>query len=171
MFANFRNFFSCNRSSCSFSQRFEWMFCFLNVLWCFCCNVWSSCSDSSRKFSSSLSILLSYSQNQIWQSTERKWSLSNLDANNWFFSTRAEDRRFLIEHEFWRSSFSNNQRSLKRVSWALFSEFSLDFDEVVARDWKDEYSAHLRIKWTLLSRQTWIRFETFLISKDEEKEF
>jgi hypothetical protein len=118
-----------------------------------------------------MSVFYFDSQNQIWKSTERRWFLSDLDACSWLFSAHAEDRRSLIEHEFLWSSSSDNQRSSRRVSWALFSEFSLDFDEVVAHDRVNEYSAHLRIEWTLLSRQAWIRFETFLVSKDEEKEF
>jgi hypothetical protein len=146
--------FSCDRSSCSSSRRFEWMFYFLNILWRFYCSVWSSYSDSSRRFSSSLSILLSDSQNQIWESTKKKWSLSNLDACDWFFSARAENRWFLIEHEFRWSSFSNNQKSSKRVSWTLSSDFFLNFDEVVAHIRVNEYNAHLRIKWTLRLRQT-----------------
>jgi nitrogen fixation-related uncharacterized protein len=141
----FVTFSSCDRSSCSSSRRSEWMFCSSDVLWRSCCNVWSSHSDSSRRFSSSLSILLSDSQSQIWRSTEKKWFLSDLDACDWFLSARAEDRRSLIEHEFWWSSSSNNQRSSKRVSWASSSDFSLNFDEVVAHAREDEYNAHLRI--------------------------
>jgi hypothetical protein len=164
---------SCDRSSCSSSRRFKWIFCSSNALWRFCCNVWSRHSDSSRRFSSSsLFVLFFDSLSQTWKSTKKRWFLSNLDACDWFLSARAADRRLLIEYEFWWSSSSNNQRSSKRVSWASFSDFSLDFDEVVTHDRENEYSACLRIKWTLLSRQTWIRFEkTFLISKDEEEEF
>ncbi len=129
------------------------MFCLLNVSWRFYCNVWSAHSDSSRRFSSSLSVLFSDSLSQTWKSTKKKWFLSNLDACNWFFSTRAADRRSLIKHEFWWSSSSNNQRSSERVSWASSFDFSLDFDEVVAHAREDEYNARLKIKWTLWSRQ------------------
>jgi hypothetical protein len=93
-----------------------------------------------------------YSQNQIWKSTERRWFLSNLDAYDWFSSARAKNRRSLIEHEFWWSSFSNNQKSSENVSWASSSDFFLDFDEIVAHAWVNEYNAHLKIKWTLRSR-------------------
>jgi hypothetical protein len=141
----FITFSSYDRSSCSSSRRSEWMFCSSDVLWRSCCSVLSSYSDSSRRFSSSLSILLFDSQNQIWKSTEREWFLSNLDACDWFFSARAEDRKFLIEHEAWWSSSSNNQKFSKRVSWASSSDSSLDFDEVVAHDWENEYSAHSKI--------------------------
>jgi hypothetical protein len=164
---------SCDRSSCSSSRWFKWVFCSSDVLWRFYCSVWSSRSDSSRRFSSSfLSALFSDLLSQTWKSTERRWFLSNLDACNWLLLARAANRRLLIEHEFWWSSSSDNQRSSKRVSWASSFDFSLDFGEIVAHDSEDEYSARLQIKWTLRSRQTWIKFEkTFWISKNEEEEF
>jgi hypothetical protein len=166
----FVTFSSRDRSSCSSSRRSEWVFCLSDALWRSCCSVWSSHSDSSRRLSSSLSAFLSDSQNQIWKSTKKRWFLSNLDACDWLFSARAEDQRSLIERETWKSSSSNSQRSSRRVSWASSFDFSLDVDEVVSHAREEWYSAHWKIKWSLLSRRALIMFwKTYWYQKIEKK--
>ncbi len=117
---------SCDRSSCSFSRRFESMFCLSDALWRSCCNVWSRRSDSSRRLSSSFLSVFFFWLAESDLKVDREKMISARSRCMWltFFSTRCKsktsDWTWILMIKFFKQSKIFKTRVLSIVFWFLF---------------------------------------------------